>query len=74
MPMKPSRIACAPMRRTLLHFITILLLATVARAGEWTLYKVGGRDHVSLENVGEFYNLGPLRRSNNDFTLTAGWA
>ena len=60
------------MRRTLLHLLTILFLATAAQAGEWTLYKVGGRDHVSLENVGEFYNLGALHRANNDFTLTAG--
>ena len=60
------------MRRTLLHLLTILFLATTARAGEWTLYKVGGRDHVSLENVGEFYTLGSLRRANNDFALSVG--
>ena len=60
------------MRRSLLHLLTILFLAAAARASEWTLYKVGGRDHVSLENVGEFYNLGTLRRANNDFALSVG--
>ncbi len=61
------------MRRTLFHLLTLLILATVARAGEWTLYKVGGRDHVSLENVAEFYNLGALRRANNDFSMSVGY-
>ena len=60
------------MRRTLLHFLTVLLLAASARAGEWTLYKVGGRDHVSLENVAEFYSLGTVRRANKDFVLSVG--
>ena len=58
------------MRRTLFHFLTILIFAAVARAGEWTLYKVGGRDHVSLENVAEFYSLGNVRRANNDFAMS----
>ena len=60
------------MRRTLLHFLLLLVFATAARAGEWTLYKVGGRDHVSVENVAEFYNLGSVRRANNDFLMSVG--
>ena len=60
------------MRRTLLHSLTVLFLAAAAQAAEWTLYKVGGRDHVSLENVGEFYSLGTVRRANKDFVLSVG--
>ena len=60
------------MRRTLLHFLLLTVFAVVARAGEWTLYKVGGRDHVSLDNVAEFYNLGTVRRAGNDFLMAVG--
>ena len=64
---RASRLACAPMRRTLLHFLLLTVFAVVARAGEWTLYKVGGRDHVSLDNVAyvlnrpDFADLEPLK-------------
>jgi len=60
------------MRRTFLLFIIICLVATDGRAGEWTLYKVGGRDHVTLENLAEFYNLGGVRRASNDFLMSVG--
>ena len=60
------------MRRLLLHFTAVLFLLATARAGEWTLYKVGGRDHVSLENLAEFYNLGGVQRVKNDFSMTIG--
>ena len=60
------------MRRLLLHFTAVLFLLATARAGEWTLYKIGGRDHVSLENLAEFYNLGGVRRVKNDFSLAIG--
>ncbi len=60
------------MRRTLPYFIAIFFLAATARPAEWTLYKVGGRDFVTLENLSEFYNLGSVRRANNDFTLAIG--
>ena len=60
------------MRGPLLHILTLVFFAAVARAGEWTLYKVGGRDHVSVENVAEFYNLGSVRRANNDFLMSVG--
>ena len=69
---RASRLACAPMRRTLLHFLLLTVFAVVARAGEWTLYKVGGRDHVSLDNVAECYNLGTVRRAGNDFLMAVG--
>ena len=60
------------MRRTLPYFIAIFFLVATARAAEWTLYKVAGRDFVTLENLSEFYNLGSVRRANNDFTMAIG--
>ena len=72
LPSKTARLACAPMCRTLLHLLMVLFFAATAGAAEWTLYKVGGRDHVSLENVAEFYSLGAVRRANNDFVLSVG--
>lgn len=61
------------MRRPLLHFFLLcFFLSGLARAGEWTLYKVGGRDHVSLENLAEFYNLGTVRVANKNFLMSVG--
>lgn len=43
------------------------------RAGDWTLIKHDGRDHVTLQNVAEFYNLGTLTRAgNHGLSLGAG--
>ncbi len=51
------------MRR--LRFILILLVSlATARAGDWTLVKYGGRDHVTLQNVADFYGLGPIKRAS----------
>ncbi len=61
------------MRRTLFFLMVCLLTVFTARAGEWTLYKVGGRDHVSLENLAEFYNLGGVRVANKEFVMSAGY-
>lgn len=60
------------MRRRLFHFIVLCLIAATAHAGEWTLYKVGGRDHVTLENLADFYNLGGVRRASNAFLMSVG--
>ncbi|MCE9608789.1 MAG: N-acetylmuramoyl-L-alanine amidase [Chthoniobacter sp.] len=60
------------MSRTLLHIFVVFSLLATAGAAEWTLHKVGGRDFVTLENLAEFYNLGAVRRANNDFTVAIG--
>jgi N-acetylmuramoyl-L-alanine amidase len=61
------------MRRTLLTFLALFVsLSGLACAGEWTLYKVEGRDHVSLDNVAEFYNLGTVRSTGKDFVMSVG--
>src|SRR5687768_4616394 len=60
------------MRRPLL-FVAMLFVTHLAQAaGDWTLLKVGGRDHVTLDNVAEFYGLGGVQRVSNDFTLRSG--
>jgi N-acetylmuramoyl-L-alanine amidase len=52
----------------------LLLLAThlLFAAGEWTLYKHEGRDYVSLENIGQFYQLGALHKVGSQLTLNTG--
>jgi N-acetylmuramoyl-L-alanine amidase len=60
------------MRRPIV-FVVMLFLAQFARgAGDWALLKVGGRDHVTLDNVAQFYGLGGVQRASNDFTMRAG--
>jgi len=59
-------------RRVSLLVFALLCCAVTARAVDWTLVKVGGRDHVTLDNVGEFYALGKVRRVGNDFILSTG--
>ena len=52
--------------------ILILVLATHAYAvGDWTLLKYEGRDYVTLDNVGQFYQLGKVQQSGNSLTLHA---
>ena len=46
--------------------------ATGTQQGEWTLYKVGGRDYVAVENVARFYALSQVRINGLDFTLSGG--
>ena len=41
-------------------------------ATDWTLYKIGGRDYVSIDNLAKFYNLGLVNRANNAFTVISG--
>jgi len=60
------------MRRV--FFLILLLCCThlTLGAGDWNLIKIGGRDHVSLQNVAEFYGLTSVQRVSNEFTLRSG--
>ncbi len=66
------------MRRDIAKAFTILLLVlglptfAATKSGDWTLYKLGGRDYVSLENVSEFYGLTGLQRDGKGFLIRAG--
>lgn len=60
--------------RSLIALLVVLsfcesTVSAATKAGDWTLYKIGGRDHVSLDNVADFYGLGPVRRASGDFTI-----
>ena len=54
------------------RFASLLFLLLAARAfavGDWTLLKYEGRDYVPLANVGAFYQLGQLQRTDNNLAL-----
>ncbi len=57
--------------RGLLAILALLLLFANAShaAGEWNVVKHEGRDYVPLENVGRFYQLGPLRKTGGEVGL-----
>ena len=64
----------SPLMRGLLVLLLALSISTIAFAvGEWTLVKHDGRDYVTLENVGQFYQVGPLRQASNGFELRNGF-
>lgn len=42
------------------------------KAGDWTLYKIEGRDYVTVENVADFYGLKVLEQSERGFLLKGG--
>jgi N-acetylmuramoyl-L-alanine amidase len=60
------------MRRDFLLILALLFVAGVARAGDWSLVKIGGRDHVTLANVAEFYGFNDIQRASNNFTMRVG--
>ena len=47
----------------------LTLWVTVAAASDWQLVKIGGRDHVTLDNLADFYGFGPVQRDGNEFLL-----
>lgn len=52
-----------------IFFAAALVLPLCASAqaakkeGDWTLYKIDGRDYVTMENVAEFYNMNVVNRA-----------
>ena len=61
------------MRRFPLFLLWLLLAAHLCAASDWTLLKHEGRDYVTLANIGEFYQLGPVQQSGPNLILrTAG--
>ncbi len=64
-------IFCAFMRTAFLLFLLVVGLVP-ARGADWTLLKHDGRDYVTLDNVAEFYGLGPVRRVSNAVVVGGG--
>jgi len=60
------------MLRALLLGIALLVCVTATTYAQWTLYKIGGRDYVPLENVANFYGLGHLQRAGNATIMELG--
>ena len=60
------------MRGLLSLLFLISLTARSFALGEWKLIKHEGRDYVTLENVGQFYQIGPLQTASNHFELRGG--
>ena len=60
------------MWRQILQLIFGSFMLAQSWATDWTLYKIGGRDYVSIDNLAKFYNLGLVNRANNAFTVISG--
>ena len=60
------------MRRVVVQFMLLLACSHAFGAGDWKLIKLGGRDHVSLANVAQFYGLSSVQRVHNTMTLRSG--
>jgi len=60
------------MPRALLLGIALLWCIAASSHAQWTLYKIGGRDYVPLENVANFYGLGHVTQVGNDATMELG--
>ncbi|HEY0368246.1 MAG TPA: N-acetylmuramoyl-L-alanine amidase [Chthoniobacterales bacterium] len=52
-----------------LVFAVIFLSCCVARAEEWNIIKVQGRDYVALENVAQFYRFADYSHGNRTIAL-----
>ncbi len=60
---------CPAMRRPRLVFFFVLVSLATARAEDWKLIKCGGRDHVTLQNLADFYGLGRVQRVSNSLQM-----
>ena len=56
----------------LLALTSSTFAVAATRQGDWTLYKLGGRDYVSVENVAEFYSLSQVQVVGNNFLIKGG--
>jgi len=59
-------------RRIFISLVIFTACLSAAFAGDWTLIKYQGRDHVTLDNVAHFYNLDSIQRASNNITMTGG--
>lgn len=52
--------------------LCLLLCGVFARGGDWTVYSIGGRDYLSMENIAEFYGLPKVQRTEREITISSG--
>lgn len=62
-------LTCPPVRRIFTLVYAYLCLTALALAADWQVVKISGRDHLTMENVAEFYGFGDVQRNGNQFTL-----
>src|SRR6476469_3257414 len=65
------------LRDTLLRALPALMmfgsLWAATQQGDWTLYKVEGRDYVTMENVADFYGMNAVHRTGEkSFEVRSG--
>jgi N-acetylmuramoyl-L-alanine amidase len=51
--------------------LAVFLFCAVARGGDWSIVKCGGRDYLTMRNIAQFYGLGDYERTGNTLTLGA---
>jgi N-acetylmuramoyl-L-alanine amidase len=54
------------MLRQLLLLILLCFGTLVARAGDWVVHQIEGRDYLSMKNVAEFYGLDDVKTSERE--------
>jgi N-acetylmuramoyl-L-alanine amidase len=59
------------MRRLGHLFCAFLLFCAAARAGDWTIIPLEGRDYLTMRNVAEFYGLNDYEEVSNTLTISA---
>jgi N-acetylmuramoyl-L-alanine amidase len=57
------------MRRFFAILISVLCCTVLARAAEWQVVNIGGRDYLTLDNLAQFYGFGAVQRSDKAFLL-----
>ncbi len=57
------------MRSVFTLIVSMFLCALPASGADWTLVKIGGRDHVTIKNLAEFYGFKQMQREGNSFLL-----
>lgn len=59
------------MGRLLSVLVMLLGCAGIARAGDWSVRQINGRDYLSMRNVAEFYGLAEVRRTEKEIFATS---
>jgi N-acetylmuramoyl-L-alanine amidase len=60
------------MHRFFILLLVLLGCAVPVKAGDWDVHKVDGRDYLSIDNIAQFYSLGPVHRKEKDASASSG--
>jgi N-acetylmuramoyl-L-alanine amidase len=59
------------MVRLLTLLVVLVCCARVARAADWTVRQIAGRDYLSMRNIAEFYGLSDLKVTEKEVLATS---